>query len=82
MFVINPNEPLGSVMTEDEMKYIIRFCYDNSLVLIAFETLQDAIHSPSLNFNSFRKVVLSMPGPYNNLELFSVHSTSKTPFFE
>lgn len=82
MFVMNANEPLGTVFTHDEMINIIKFCYDNSLVLIAYETLQDAIHNPNLNFDSFRKVVLSMPSPYNNLEMFSVHSTSKTAYFE
>ena len=81
MFVINPNEPLGNVLTEEEMKDVVRFCYDNSLVLISYESLQEAIYKKS-TFNSFRKIVTHMPAPYSNLELFSVHSASKTPFFE
>lgn len=81
MLVINPNEPLGNVLKEDEMMSIVKFCYDNNLVLIAYEVLQDAVYEKS-KFSSFRKIVTHMPAPYNNLELFSVHSSSKTPYFE
>jgi len=51
-------------------------------VLVAYESLQDAIHKPDVPFHSFRKVIQNMPSPYNNLELFSVHSSAKTPYFE
>ena len=82
MLIVNPNEPLGNVLEEDQMKEIVKFCVDNNLALIAYEILQDAIHNPKMIFHSFRKIVQKMPSPYNKLEVFSIHSTSKTQFFE
>jgi len=64
------------------MKLIVTFCYDNNVVLVANETLQDAIHDDKIKFTSFRKVIQSMDKPYNNLEAFSFFSASKSIFFE
>ena len=82
MLVVNPNEPLGNVLEVGQMIEIVKFCYDHNLALIAYEVLQDAVHDSGKGFQSFRKTVHQMPSPYNNLELFSIHSASKTPFFE
>jgi len=105
LVVTNPQIPLGTVMTEDEMTEIINFCEINNLVLIAFETLQNSIypatgtfkpfHSDISNiklkdsegnvitgdkqFKSFRYVMHKTQSP---LEMFSVHSISKGPFFK
>ncbi len=42
--VSNPNSPLGTIMSEEEMIELIRFCEFNSLPLIAVETLQNTVY--------------------------------------
>jgi len=79
--VINPNNPTGGVHKRHMMEEIVKFCVHNSIVLISSEVLQDTLHSEEDEFTSFRKVVMSMPSPYNKLELFSYHSASKAKLF-
>ena len=43
LVVINPHNPLGTILTESEMQQVVEFCEKNHLVLIAIETLQKAI---------------------------------------
>lgn len=80
MLVINPNNPTGQILKIEEMKKIIKFCYENKMVLICSEVLQDLCHQKP--FNSFRKITSSMPYPYNLLEVLSFHSISKSLLFE
>ena len=80
MLVINPQTPTGKVLSPEEMQKIIKYCYDNSLVLIASEVLQDQCYSD--DFKSFRSQVNLMHSPYNQQELFSFYSISKSPLFE
>jgi len=79
MVIINPNNPTGRLLTREEMEEIVIFCVENRLALIASEVLQDLVHEGE--FHSFRKVINSMPAPYNKLELFSSHSASKSNLF-
>lgn len=44
LFVSNPNEILGNMLTVDQMEEIIKFCEKNNLVLIASECLQNSIY--------------------------------------
>jgi len=37
LVVINPGNPTGQVLSGDNIKDIIKFCYDNSLAIIADE---------------------------------------------
>jgi len=39
--ISNPGNPSGSVLTEDEMVEIVRFCEEKSLLIIADETYQE-----------------------------------------
>lgn len=63
------------------MEDLVTFCFEHNLVLIASEVLQSCIHNSEASFISFRKIVLEMPSPYNELELFSYHSGSKANGF-
>jgi len=74
---INPGNPTGQCLTEDNLRDLISFCYDNRLVLCADEVYQENIYSGK-PFISSRKVLGSMPEPYKSgLELVSFHTVSK-----
>ena len=72
--VINPGNPTGHILSEDEMKKIVEFCELNKLVLLADEVYQDNIYNPDKKFHSFRKVINNLK---TDTELFSFHSLSK-----
>lgn len=85
LFIINPNNPTGQVLTRSEMQKIVKICVENKMVLIASEVLQGLVHSDNAAetpFLSFRKIIQEMPAPYNELELFSFYSASKSDLFE
>ncbi|KAL7720829.1 Alanine aminotransferase [Entamoeba marina] len=74
---INPGNPTGQVLTVDNMKEIIEFCYENNICLLADEVYQENIYG-DVPFNSFRKVLYSMDEKIKNgVELISFFSVSK-----
>ena len=75
--IINPGNPTGQILTEETIKKIVEFAYRNGVVIMADEVYQQNIYREDRSFVSFKKVVASMPEPYNNTELISFHSTSK-----
>ncbi|KAF7728527.1 hypothetical protein EC973_005931 [Apophysomyces ossiformis] len=78
LVIINPGNPTGQCLTEENMRQIIDFCHQERLVLLADEVYQTNIYQPeSRPFHSFKKVLRSMGEKYHNQELFSFHSTSK-----
>ncbi|CUI15044.1 alanine aminotransferase, putative [Bodo saltans] len=77
MVVINPGNPTGQVFTRDTMEDVVRFCHEHNIILLADEVYQDNIYGADRVFHSFRKVILSMPSPYNTTSCISLHSTSK-----
>ncbi|ELP91213.1 alanine aminotransferase, putative [Entamoeba invadens IP1] len=75
--VINPGNPTGQVLTVDNMKEIIEFCYERKLCLMADEVYQENIWS-DVPFTSFRKVLHTMRDEVRHgLELISFFSVSK-----
>lgn len=64
-------------MSHSQMVQLIRFCYDNGILLIADEVYQDNILFNYQPFLSFRKVLLEQEYPYNQTQLFSINSISK-----
>ncbi|CUG89064.1 unnamed protein product [Bodo saltans] len=64
MVVINPED-------------VVRFCHEHNIIVLADEVYQDNIYGADRVFHSFRKVILSMPSPYNTTSCISLHSTSK-----
>nr|CCC89394.1 putative alanine aminotransferase [Trypanosoma congolense IL3000] len=78
LVVINPGNPTGGVLERRAMEEVVRFCCDHDVVLMADEVYQENVYVANKNFESFRKVVLEQPPPYNtDTILVSLHSTSK-----
>ena len=81
--VINPGNPTGQTLSEENMKAIVQLCVDEDLVLMADEVYQENIWKSELPFTSFRKVATDMgySAEYNQgqkgLALVSFHSISK-----
>ncbi|KAM7346714.1 alanine aminotransferase 1 isoform 1-T2 [Cochliomyia hominivorax] len=75
--VINPGNPTGQVLTRANIEEIIKFAYDNNLVILADEVYQDNVYDKNSKFFSFKKVLTEMGAPYKDMELASFMSTSK-----
>lgn len=75
--VINPGNPTGQVLTKQNIEEIIKFAYDNKLVVLADEVYQDNVYEKDSKFFSFKKVMTELGGPYKDMELASFMSTSK-----
>jgi aspartate/methionine/tyrosine aminotransferase len=78
LVIINPGNPTGQCLTENNMREIIDFCHNERIVLLADEVYQTNIYQPAERpFHSFKKVLRSMGRKYGQFELFSFHSVSK-----
>lgn len=73
--IINPGNPVGSVLTYDEQKELVKLCEKYNIVLLADEVYQANIHTPDTHtFTSFKKVVSDLK---SSVPLVSFHSISK-----
>jgi alanine transaminase len=78
LVIINPGNPTGQCLSEDNIRDIIDFCHKERIVLLADEVYQTNIYQPEQRpFHSFKKILSSMGPEYQEQELFSFHSTSK-----
>ncbi|KAF9579200.1 hypothetical protein BGW38_004635 [Lunasporangiospora selenospora] len=78
LVIINPGNPTGQCLTEENMREIIDFCQKQRLILLADEVYQTNIYFPAKRpFHSFKKVLKSMGPAYEGFELISFHSISK-----
>ncbi|GAA97564.1 uncharacterized protein L969DRAFT_91476 [Mixia osmundae IAM 14324] len=77
--VISPGNPVGNVLSQEAIADILKFAYNERLVVLADEVYQTNIYHPSQKpFVSFRKVLRSLGEPYSSsVELVSFHSISK-----
>jgi alanine transaminase len=79
MVVINPGNPTGSVLSEKNIEDIIHIAARDHIVIIADEVYQTNVFKGE--FHSFKKVLRKMqardPVTYAQVELVSLHSTSK-----
>lgn len=89
MVVINPGNPTGQILEEDNMRDIIKFCLEHDICLMADEVYQENIWKAGAHFSSFRKVAMDMGMKSDgagkdgeNLQLISFHSISKGFFGE
>ncbi|KUI53139.1 putative alanine aminotransferase, mitochondrial [Cytospora mali] len=77
--IINPGNPTGASLSEDDVRSVIEFAREENLVLMADEVYQTNVFVGE--FVSFKKVLRTMqkehPGVYDHLELASLHSVSK-----
>lgn len=83
LVIINPGNPTGQVLTEENMREIIQFCVQENICLMADEVYQENIWAPNKKFTSFRKVALSMgyTPECGRLQMVSFHSISKVISF-
>ena len=79
LVLINPGNPTGSILTEQNLKELIKFCRDERLIILADEVYQENIYEPETKPFKSVKSVLKELGPeyYEAVELISFHSTSK-----
>ncbi|XP_037932190.1 alanine aminotransferase 1-like, partial [Teleopsis dalmanni] len=68
LVVINPGNPTGQVLKRENIVDIIKFAYDNKLVLLADEVYQDNVYDKNSKFFSFKKVMTEMGAPYKDME--------------
>lgn len=76
LLVINPGNPTGHILTLQNMQEIIKFAFDNSLLILADEVYQENIHIPISTFHSFKRVLIEMGPPYSEVVLASLMSAS------
>jgi len=76
LVVINPGNPVGNVLSYDDLKSLVQFCKREGLMLLADEVYQENVYG-SRPFISVKKVVRDLGPDYDDFELVSFHSTSK-----
>lgn len=78
MVFINPGNPTGNCLSEENVCDLVRFCHDNRLVMMADEVYQENIYNTRRPFISARKVIGRMEEPYkSSTEIVSFHTVSK-----
>lgn len=77
LVVINPGNPTGQVLAEDNQRQIVEFCKQEGLVLLADEVYQENIYVPDKKFHSFKKISRSMGYGNEDIALVSFQSVSK-----
>ncbi|PWZ38999.1 hypothetical protein Zm00014a_035559 [Zea mays] len=77
LVVINPGNPTGQVLTEENQKKIVEFCKNERLVLLADEVYQENIYVEDKQFHSFKKIARSLGYTNDDLPLVSFQSISK-----
>ncbi|XP_067651693.1 alanine aminotransferase 2-like [Haliotis asinina] len=75
--IINPGNPTGQVLTRKNIEDIIKFAKEENLLLMADEVYQHNVYAENSEFHSFKKVLMEMGSPYNEMEMASFMSTSK-----
>ncbi|PON78281.1 Glycine dehydrogenase (decarboxylating) [Trema orientale] len=77
LVVINPGNPTGQVLAEDNQRDIVEFCKQEGLVLLADEVYQENVYVPDKKFHSFKKISRSMGYGEEDIALVSFQSVSK-----
>ena len=79
LVVINPGNPTGQILDEEDMKGIVDFCVREGICLMADEVYQENVWKPNAKFVSFRKVAsgLGLKAEDPDLQMISFHSISK-----
>jgi len=74
--VINPGNPVGNVLTQENMREIAEFCKKEGLLVLADEVYQENVYGEK-PFVSFKKAIRDLGPDFDDFELASFHSTSK-----
>ncbi|KAI1504701.1 aminotransferase class I and II [Biscogniauxia marginata] len=77
--IINPGNPTGASLSEQDVKSVLEFAAEQNLVVMADEVYQTNVFIGT--FHSFRQALLKLqkenPEKYGDVELASMHSVSK-----
>lgn len=77
--IINPGNPTGASLPEEDIRAVLEFAQQENLVVMADEVYQTNVFVGK--FHSFKQVLRKLqeenPGKYDGLELASLHSVSK-----
>ena len=65
LVVINPGNPTGSILDEQNVRDIIDFCHKRNIVIMADEVYQVNVYDDSKKFHSFKKVLVKMGEEYS-----------------
>ena len=76
LVVINPGNPTGNVLSDQNLLDIATYCAEENILLIADEVYQENIYQDGLKFTSMRKIVLDA-GLQSKVALASFQSISK-----
>ena len=52
----------GAVLSKENQEDVVKFCKEESLMLMADEVYQDNVYSQGKEFTSFKKVTKPLPG--------------------
>lgn len=80
--IINPGNPTGQVLGRETQEALVKFCKDESLVLVADEVYQSNIYAEGKEFFSFKKILKEMGQGFDSVLLVSLNSISKGFFGE
>jgi aspartate/methionine/tyrosine aminotransferase len=75
LVVINPGNPTGAVLDEENVAMVLAFAREHGLSVLADEVYQENVYRPGARFVSFARV-LEERG-FGDVSLFSFHSVSK-----
>lgn len=75
LVVINPGNPTGGVLSEENIRMVVAFARRHGLSIIADEVYQENVYAPGMRFHSFARVMHAMQE--TGVSLFSLHSVSK-----
>lgn len=79
LVIINPGNPTGAILSESDISELINISAEHGLVVIADEVYQENVFQGK--FVSVKKVLAKLlqqnPEAYKNVQLVSLHSTSK-----
>lgn len=80
LVVINPGNPTGAVLSVEAIEQIFQIAAKYGIIVIADEVYQENVFE-EIKFHSMKKVLRQLqkkqPGLYDNVQLASLHSTSK-----
>ena len=81
LVVINPGNPTGAVLSKEAISEIFEIAAKYGIVVIADEVYQENIFGDDVEFHSMKKVLRELqkkyPGLFDDVQLASLHSTSK-----
>ncbi|CAF3320841.1 unnamed protein product [Rotaria socialis] len=75
--IINPGNPTGQVLSRENIENVVRFAHKHRLFILADEVYQENVYLPGSKFFSFKKALMDLGAPFNQMEMASFHSASK-----